>query len=94
VAELVTRGIPRGYMQVLNKRSPAGSVSAGRAMVAEAVFICVEGSTRITMGEESHVLREGDTLQARLDDGYSAENIGEEENEVLLVLASPVLMQF
>jgi len=93
-AELVTRGIPRGYMQVLNKRSPAGSVSAGRAMVAEAVFICVQGSTRITVGEESHVLREGDTLQARLDDGYSAENIGEGENEVLLVLASPVLMQF
>jgi transcriptional regulator with XRE-family HTH domain len=91
-AELISKGIPRGYMQVLTKRSPAGSKSAGRSFVAEAVFICESGSTRITVGGESHVLREGDTLQARLDDGYTAENIGDDENEVLLVLASPVIL--
>ena len=45
--------------------------------------------TGIDVAGESHVLREGDSLQTRLDDGYTAENIGEEENEVLLVLASP-----
>ena len=44
------------------------------------------------VGGETHVLREGDTLQTRLDDGYAAENIGDVENEVLLIYASPTLM--
>jgi len=90
-AEVVSKGIPRGYMQVMSKTAPAGHRSAGRALVAEAVFICVRGTARMTLGGESHVLRDGDTLQARLDDGFSCENIGDDENEVMLVLASPVL---
>lgn len=88
--EIVSSGIPRGYMKVFNKRTPAGTLSTGQAIIAEVVFICLEGSTRVTIGDESHVLREGDTLQGRLDEGYTAENIGEEENEVMLVYASPV----
>ncbi len=88
--QAIARGLPRGYLQLFTKRMPPGKSSGGRSGVAEAVFIVVKGTTRITVGGESHVLREGDTLQARLDDGYTAENIGEEENEVMLVLASPM----
>lgn len=87
--EVIAKGLPRGYLQLFTKRSQPGEASAGRSLIAEAVFIVMHGTTRISVGDESHVLREGDTLQARLDDGYSSENIGEEENDVMLVLASP-----
>ncbi len=87
--KVISPGIPNGYLQLFTKKSPAGDKSGGRALVAEAVFICLAGVTEIDVAGESHVLREGDSLQTRLDDGYTAENIGEEENEVLLVLASP-----
>lgn len=88
---VISEGIPNGYLQVFTKRSPVGDKSAGRAIVAEAVFICLAGATRINVAGESHVLREGDALQTRLDEGYTAENIGEEENEVLLIFAAPSL---
>ena len=90
--KVVSSGIPNGYLQLFTKRTAPGDRSAGRALTAEAVFICLAGMTRIEIGGESHVLREGDSLQARLDDGYCAENVGDEENEVLLVFASPTLM--
>jgi hypothetical protein len=47
---------------------------------------------RVTVGDESHVLREGDTIQLRLDEGYVAENIGEEESESFAILAAPTLV--
>ena len=90
--KVVSPGIPNGYLQVFTKKAVVGDKSAGRALTAEAVFICLSGMTKIDIGGESHVLREGDALQARLDNGYTAENIGEEENEVLLVYASPTLI--
>jgi DNA-binding XRE family transcriptional regulator len=86
---VVSPGIPTGYLQIFTKKTAAGEKSWGRTLVAEAVFICLSGMTRIDVAGESHVLREGDSLQTRLDDGYAAENVGEEENEVLLVFASP-----
>ncbi len=90
--EVISSGIPNGHMQVFTKSTPPGERSEGTALVAEAVFLCVSGMTRITAFDESHVLREGDTLQVRLDQGYTAENIGEEENEVMLIVSAPVLM--
>lgn len=90
--KVVSPGIPGGYLQLFTKRAPVGEKSAGRTLMAEAVFVCLCGMTKIEVDGESHVLREGDSLQTRLDDGYTAENIGEEENEVLLVYASPTLM--
>jgi DNA-binding XRE family transcriptional regulator len=89
---IVSPGLPKGYLQMFTKRAPAGDKSAGAALVAEAVFLCLDGMTRITVRGETHVLREGDALQTRIDDGYTAENIGDDENEVLLVLAAPVLI--
>ncbi|MBD3349638.1 MAG: helix-turn-helix domain-containing protein [Candidatus Eisenbacteria bacterium] len=93
-SEVISKGIPRGYMQVFSRKSPQGSEVVAPPLVAEAVFICRKGSVRINVGGESHVLREGDTLQTRLDNGYTSENIGEDQNDVLLVLASPMLTPF
>ena len=42
----------------------------------------------ITVGpDESYVLREGDTIQFALDEGYICENIGEESCDVLSIAA-------
>lgn len=92
--QIIAKGLPRGYLQLFTERMEPGRSSAGRAFIAEAVFIVVRGATRVTVEGESHVLREGDTLQARLDDGYRSENIGEEESEVMIALASPMLLPF
>jgi hypothetical protein len=35
------------------------------------------------------VIREGDTLQFRTDDGYRGENIGEDDSLVTAILAAP-----
>jgi hypothetical protein len=47
---------------------------------------------RITALEHSHVLREGDTIQLRLDEGYMIENIGDEDCRTIAVLTAPTLL--
>jgi hypothetical protein len=64
----------------------------GHPRIGEAVVLCIAGMVRVQVGEESHVLREGDTIQLRLDDGFIGENIGEEESEVIGVLTAPTLL--
>jgi len=90
--EVVSPGIAGGYLQMFVRTAKPGEVSTGVAIIAELVFLCLRGMTKITVGAESNVLREGDTLQARIDSGYVAENIGDEENEVMAIYASPVLI--
>jgi transcriptional regulator with XRE-family HTH domain len=90
--EVVSPGISSGYLQIFVRTTKPGEVSQGVAIVAEIVFLCLRGMTKITVQGESNVLREGDTLQTRIDSGYVAENIGDEENEVMAVYASPVLI--
>jgi len=87
--EVVSPGIPRGSLQLFARTMQPGERSDGRPLVAEGVFICLSGMIRIAAAGESHVLREGDTLQLRMDDGYTAENIGDEPNEVMVVYAAP-----
>jgi transcriptional regulator with XRE-family HTH domain len=52
---------------------------------AESVIICIKGMHRITVEGESHVIRDGDTIQLRLDQGFLAENIGDDKGEVITV---------
>jgi len=85
--QVVAKGLPRGYLQLFSRHTEPGQVTAG-----EAVFIVVKGTLRVTVGDESHVLREGDTLQARLDGGFTSENVGEDVGEVMLVLATPMVL--
>lgn len=90
--DVVSRGIPEGYMQIFSRSCAPGDCIHGYQMIGEAVLLCQAGMARITAGDETHVLREGDTMQLRLDEGYAVENIGEEEVVLLAILAAPVLM--
>jgi transcriptional regulator with XRE-family HTH domain len=92
VFEVVSPGVSGGYLQIFVRVARAGEVSNGGSMIAEIVFLCLRGMTKITANGESNVLREGDTLQTRVDSGYVAENIGDEENEVMAIYVSPVLI--
>lgn len=90
--ETVSSGIPGGYAQVFRHCMEPGFVLHGRPRIGEAVVLCTVGTVRIAAGGKSFVLREGDAIQLRTDDGYMAENIGEEESESLAVFSSPTLV--
>jgi transcriptional regulator with XRE-family HTH domain len=89
--QILSRGIPGGCMQVFQRTAKPGDVNRVAATTGEIVTNCLSGMIRITIGEESHVLREGDTLQARLDDGLTSENIGDEDANMIAIIAAPVL---
>lgn len=90
--EIVSPGVPGGVAQVFSKTSAPGELVKGFPMVGEVVLLCSKGMIRVTVAtDESRVLREGDTIQMRLDDGYTGENVGEEDAEMLAVLVSPTL---
>jgi len=72
---------------VTRKISSPGEKFRRQPVQGEIAILCVDGMFRVTVGEESHVLREGDTIQFPLDDGFLIENIGEEKGEVLAVAA-------
>ncbi len=89
--EIVSPGVPGGYMQIFHRTATPGNTVRGFPMIGEVVLLCLKGMVRITAGEHTNVLREGDTIQMRLDDGYMGENIGEEDVEVYAMLVSPTL---
>lgn len=89
--DVLTRGLPDGVLQMTEHRFPPGAMMTGNPRIAESVVVCMAGMVRITAAGESHVLREGDTLQFRLDDGYEIEVLGDEEHHAIVVLAAPVL---
>jgi len=87
--EIVSAGIPGGMTQMFASGAKPGESYAGYPMIGEVVLYCNRGMVRVSVGEETHVIREGDTLQFRTDDGYRGENIGEDESLVTAVLATP-----
>jgi len=91
--QTLSGGIPGGYMQVFRHCMEPGSILHGPPRIGEAVVLCVAGMVRITALGQSHVLREGDAIQLRLDEGYVSENIGDEESEAIAVLAAPTLVR-
>jgi transcriptional regulator with XRE-family HTH domain len=52
---------------------------------AESVMVCLSGMHRISVGDRSFVIREGDTLQLHVDQGYFVENIGDDKGEVITI---------
>ena len=81
--ERLTGTCPWATLQILRKISNPGEAYARRPLLGEAVLLCLNGMFRVTVGAESHVLREGDTAQFALDQGYLVEDIGEEKGEIL-----------
>lgn len=52
---------------------------------AESVMVCMSGMHRISVADESYVIREGDTVQLHLDRGCFLENIGKDKGEVITI---------
>jgi len=91
--EVLSGGIPGGYTQVVRDLSEPGSVLDLPSRIGEAVVLCLAGMVRITVRGESYVLREGDTIQLRMDDGCIFENIGDEESKTIHILTAPTLVR-
>ena len=90
--EVLSGGIPGGYMQIVRDLSEPGSILDLPSRIGEAVVLCLAGMVRITALGESYVLREGDTIQLRMDDGCIFENIGDEKSETIHILTAPTLV--
>ncbi len=87
---ILSPGLPGGTLQVFATVIAPGVKTSLHPRIGELVVLCLRGMLRVTVGTgESHVLREGDTMQLRLDDGYERENVGEDEAELLALVASP-----
>ncbi len=90
--DFLSRGLPDGIVQISEHTLSPGARTLGNPRIAESVVICLSGMVRITAAGESQVLREGDTMQFRLDDGYEIEVLGDEQHRAIVVLAAPVLI--
>lgn len=88
-AETVAGGVPWGNLHVAHGVGAVGEVLARPPGSGEVVFMCVAGMMRVTVGGESNVLREGDTVQFALEGGYELATVGEEPAEFLAIAAYP-----
>lgn len=86
-AELLTKNVPWGMTSILRHVSEPGDQCHRAPALGEIVALCQRGMVRFTVGGDSIVLREGDTVQFPLDEGYFAENIGDERSECLTIAA-------
>lgn len=85
--ELLTRNVPWGMTSVYHYVSEPGDKCKRAGTLGEYVAICQRGMVKFDIGEDSVVLREGDSVQFSLDAGYTAENIGDERAECLTIAA-------
>lgn len=88
---VLSGGLPGGCAQIFQRSLPPGAKVEVPPRIGEMVIVCTGGSTRVTFGDESHVVREGDTIQFRMDEGFTMENIGDEPSSGFSFYASPAL---
>lgn len=86
-AELLTKNVPWGMSTIMRHVSEPGDSCHRGGALGEVVALCQRGMVRITIGQDAIVLREGDAVQFPMDQGYLAENIGDERSECLLIAA-------
>ena len=89
---MLSKGVAGGIAQVLERMIQPGAGTVVQPHIAELVIVCFAGMIRITASGETHVLREGDSIQLRMDEGYEAEVIGDEPHRGIAVFAAPVLI--
>ncbi len=87
--ERLTADVPWGTLTVVRKVSEPGDIFERSAALGEAVMYCVRGMVRYTVRGESYVLRDGDTIQFTLEDGYTVETIGDDKCEAIGFVACP-----
>jgi transcriptional regulator with XRE-family HTH domain len=90
--QVLSPGLPGGYTQIFRHCMEPGTKATGQPRIGELVAMCLAGMIRVDADGESCVLREGDTVQLRLDDGWEFENIGDEESESIAILSAPTLI--
>jgi transcriptional regulator with XRE-family HTH domain len=83
--ERLTGNCPWGTTHITRMIAEPGESYHRPPANAESVLVCVSGMHRVTIGDESYVIRDGDTLQLRVDGGFFAENIGDDKGEVITI---------
>ncbi len=91
--QIASPGIPGGIMQVFTRTIAAGSTLSMQPRIGEIVIVCLKGTCKFAIGDDSIVLRESDAVQFKTEDGYEAEILGDEEYQGVAFLASPVLVR-
>lgn len=81
--ERLTGNCPWGTTHITRMIAKPGERYARPPANAESVLVCLSGMHRITVGEESYVIRDGDTIHLRVEQGFIAENIGDVNGEVI-----------
>lgn len=84
-------GLPGGMSQIFDRSFPPGAKVEWPPRVGEMVVVCTGGTARVVLGDEEHVIREGDTIQFRMDDGFFMEALGDEPSTGYAIFASPGL---
>ncbi|MCK4511457.1 helix-turn-helix domain-containing protein [bacterium] len=87
--ERLTADVPWGTLTVIRKTAEPGDAFERPPALGELVVYCVRGMVRWTVRDESYVLRDGDTIQFTLEDGCTAEAIGDDTCELLGFVACP-----
>jgi len=87
--EMLTSDVPWGTMRIVRKLSKPGEVFERPPGAGEIVTHCLAGMVRYTVGDRTHVLRDGDTIQFLLENGYTFENIGDANAEVIAFVTVP-----
>jgi transcriptional regulator with XRE-family HTH domain len=80
--ERLTADVPWGTLLVSRKVTEPGDRLDRPPALGELVVYCARGMLRFTVRDESHVLRDGDTIQLSLRDGCTIETIGDEKAEM------------
>ncbi len=80
---------PWATLRLFRSTSSPGERAERAPQAGEVVILTLRGMIRVTVGNESHVMREGDTIQFPLENGYTIETLGEEESEALGIGAYP-----
>jgi transcriptional regulator with XRE-family HTH domain len=87
--ERLTADVPWGTLTVIRKVTEPGDRLDRPPALGELVVHCVRGMVKYTVGGESYVLRDGDTIQFSLRDGCQAETIGDGKCEMYGFVACP-----
>jgi transcriptional regulator with XRE-family HTH domain len=74
---------PWTTVQLFRTVNEPGDHATRPARPGEVVILNVRGTTRVTIGDESHVLREGDTIQFPPNMPYTIDVLGEDQSELL-----------
>jgi len=94
VGETVTGGAPWGTLHIAHGFGNPGEVLRRPPGPGEVVLMCVSGMMRVAACGEAVVLREGDTVQVSIDEGYELAVVGDEAAEIMVMAAYPGRMSW